>query len=94
LKIEDHLVFLHSLFDHVISPDTRAFTPELIIHEESPEFEAETGSFSPQLLHGEETEAIDPDEDRALLVGLLKLLMIYFFSYFLCLCFSAGGWSY
>lgn len=48
--------------------DTRAFTPEPIIHEEPPQFEAEEGSFSPQLLHGEETEeAIDPDEDRAVL---------------------------
>lgn len=48
--------------------DIQAFSPEPIVHEEAPELEAEEGSFSPQLLHGEDTEeAIDPDEDMAIL---------------------------
>ncbi|XP_021836691.2 splicing factor Cactin isoform X1 [Spinacia oleracea] len=49
--------------------DARAFSPEPIItHEEAQESEAEDGSFSPQLLHSEDTEeAIDPEEDRVIL---------------------------
>ncbi|KAL2933309.1 Cactin [Bienertia sinuspersici] len=48
--------------------DARAFSPEPIAHEEALELEAEDGSFSPQLLHGEDNEeAIDPDEDRVML---------------------------
>ncbi|KMT06437.1 hypothetical protein BVRB_7g161080 [Beta vulgaris subsp. vulgaris] len=48
--------------------DARAFSPEPITYEEAQESEAEDGSFSPQLLHGEDNEeAIDPDEDRVIL---------------------------
>lgn len=40
--------------------------------EETYEDEQEAGSFSPELLHGDENEdAIDPEEDRATLVSLL-----------------------
>lgn len=36
---------------------------------EDQEAEDEAGSFSPELLHGDENEeAIDPEEDRAILV--------------------------
>ncbi|CAJ1890017.1 unnamed protein product [Sphenostylis stenocarpa] len=49
----------------VRSPD-KSFSPEPIIEEQ--EAEDEAGSFSPQLLHGDESEeAIDPEEDRAML---------------------------
>ncbi|KAL5742852.1 hypothetical protein ACOSP7_029584 [Xanthoceras sorbifolium] len=44
------------------------FSPEPILMEETQEAEEEAGSFSPQLLHGDENEeAIDPEEDRAIL---------------------------
>ncbi|KAK7378719.1 hypothetical protein VNO80_04166 [Phaseolus coccineus] len=49
----------------VRSPD-ESFSPEFIREEQ--EAEDEAGSFSPQLLHGDESEeAIDPEEDRAML---------------------------
>ncbi|KAK9280254.1 hypothetical protein L1049_013942 [Liquidambar formosana] len=48
--------------------DAQAFSPEPIFNEETCEAEEEAGSFSPELLHGDENEeAIDPDEDRAIL---------------------------
>ncbi|KAL9235978.1 hypothetical protein vseg_010694 [Gypsophila vaccaria] len=48
--------------------DPQAFSPEPITDEEEHDLEAEEGSFSPQLLHGEDTEElIDPEEDRAIL---------------------------
>ncbi|XP_010683965.2 splicing factor Cactin isoform X2 [Beta vulgaris subsp. vulgaris] len=48
--------------------DVRALSPEPITYEEAQESEAEDGSFSPELLHGEDNEeAIDPDEDRVIL---------------------------
>ena len=38
--------------------------------EETNQDEEEAGSFSPELLHGDENEeAIDPEEDRAMLVS-------------------------
>ncbi|KAM3689390.1 hypothetical protein ACB098_09G043700 [Castanea mollissima] len=47
--------------------DAQNFSPELI-KEEANEDEEEAGSFSPELLHGDENEeAIDPEEDRAML---------------------------
>ncbi|XP_018836181.1 cactin [Juglans regia] len=47
--------------------DAQAFSPEPI-KEETYEDEQEAGSFSPELLHGDENEdAIDPEEDRATL---------------------------
>ncbi|KAK7267846.1 hypothetical protein RIF29_20525 [Crotalaria pallida] len=50
----------------VRSPD-ESFSPEPI-KEEDQEAEDEAGSFSPELLHGDESEeAIDPEEDRAIL---------------------------
>lgn len=55
----------HTFF-HV---DAQNFSPELI-KEEANEDEEEAGSFSPELLHGDENEeAIDPEEDRAMLVS-------------------------
>ncbi|KAL2457902.1 Cactin [Abeliophyllum distichum] len=48
--------------------DAASPSPEPILNEEVQEEEAAEGSYSPQLLHGdEEEEAIDPEEDRALL---------------------------
>lgn len=53
-----------------------------MLKEEIQEAEEEAGSFSPELLHGDETEeAIDPEEDRALLVTCLIQL---FFCLFKC----------
>ncbi|KAE8098428.1 hypothetical protein FH972_016494 [Carpinus fangiana] len=47
--------------------DTQTFSPEPI-KEETYEDEQEAGSFSPELLHGDENEeAVDPEEDRAML---------------------------
>ncbi|XP_041027530.1 cactin [Juglans microcarpa x Juglans regia] len=47
--------------------DAQAFSPEPM-KEETYEDEQEAGSFSPELLHGDENEdAIDPEEDRATL---------------------------
>ncbi|XP_065881299.1 splicing factor Cactin-like [Euphorbia lathyris] len=52
--------------------DAETFSPEPIVEEthepEEEEEEEEAGSFSPQLLHGDDNEeAIDPEEDRAIL---------------------------
>ncbi|GLT58965.1 hypothetical protein SLA2020_318180 [Shorea laevis] len=48
--------------------DAETFSPEPTIKEETHEAEEEAGSFSPELLHGDENEeAIDPEEDRAIL---------------------------
>lgn len=63
--------------DHALQPseedtehdmkDVRAYSTEPVFEEESQEAD-ETGSFSPELLHGDdEEEAIDPEEDRAIL---------------------------
>ncbi|XP_062166684.1 splicing factor Cactin [Alnus glutinosa] len=47
--------------------DAQTFSPEPI-KEETYEDEQEAGSFSPELLHGDENEeAVDPEEDRAML---------------------------
>ncbi|XVF07778.1 hypothetical protein REPUB_Repub06bG0169100 [Reevesia pubescens] len=51
--------------DHDVK-DTETYSPEPILQEETHEVEEEAGSFSPELLHGDENEAIDPEEDRAL----------------------------
>ncbi|KAB2035012.1 hypothetical protein ES319_D04G122900v1 [Gossypium barbadense] len=54
--------------DHVEKVDAETYSPELMIQEETHEVEEEAGSFSPELLHGDENEeAIDPEEDRAIL---------------------------
>ncbi|XP_030476686.1 splicing factor Cactin [Syzygium oleosum] len=51
-----------------VPDDEGSMSPEPLPQEEMMESEEEAGSFSPQLLHGEETEgAIDPEEDRAAL---------------------------
>lgn len=50
--------------------DAQAFSPEPM-EEEIHVAEEEAGSFSPELLHGDENEeVIDPEEDRAILVIL------------------------
>lgn len=65
--------------DHVVKPkeedseheveDAQVLSPEPILIEEThAEEEEEAGSFSPQLLHGDENDdAIDPEEDKAIL---------------------------
>lgn len=58
--------------------ETQAYSPNLLEEEEN----QEAGSFSPELMHGDEDEeAVDPEEDRAILVSLqiLYLLSIYCF---------------
>ncbi|XP_039130728.1 cactin [Dioscorea cayenensis subsp. rotundata] len=46
--------------------DAEVYSPEPVAHENKDELEEEPGSFSPELLHGDEDEgAIDPEEDRA-----------------------------
>lgn len=51
-----------------------SFSPEPI--KENQEAEDEAGSFSPQLLHDDENEeAIDPEEDRAILVIFLNIII-------------------
>ncbi|KAF5948237.1 hypothetical protein HYC85_014194 [Camellia sinensis] len=48
--------------------DAEALSPEPMPDEETHEVEEEAGSYSPQLLHDNENEeAIDPEEDRAIL---------------------------
>lgn len=48
--------------------DAETLSPEPIMREETPELDEEDGSYSPQLIHGDENvEAIDPEEDRAIL---------------------------
>ncbi|XWS43498.1 hypothetical protein CRYUN_Cryun16bG0109300 [Craigia yunnanensis] len=48
--------------------DAETHSPEPILQEETDEVEEEAGSFSPEMLHGDENdEAIDPEEDRAIL---------------------------
>lgn len=49
-----------------------AFSPEPIAEEEEADEAAEAaGSFSPELMHGDDREAaIDPEEDKKLLVSL------------------------
>jgi len=46
--------------------DALPLSPEPVMEEPADELEEEPGSFSPELLHGDEDEvAIDPEEDRA-----------------------------
>lgn len=55
------------LFFLLVRSADESFSPEPI--REDQEADDEAGSFSPQLLHGDENEeAIDPEEDRAMLV--------------------------
>lgn len=54
----------------VVQSANEPFSPEPIKGEDQ-EAEDQAGSFSPELFHGDENEeAIDPEEDRALLVIL------------------------
>ncbi|KAM7464301.1 hypothetical protein LguiA_032422 [Lonicera macranthoides] len=72
LEKDQSLTPNHEDTDHD-EKDTQALSPEPILYEETAEAEEEgaeeaAGSYSPELLHGEETdEAIDPEEDRAIL---------------------------
>lgn len=59
----------------VVRSADESFSPEPI--RENQEAEDEAGSFSPQLLHGDDNEeAIDPEEDRAILVIYLSTIII------------------
>lgn len=47
---------------------------------EASEAAEEAGSYSPQMLHGDENEeAIDPEEDKAILVNFLYVVTYYLF---------------
>lgn len=60
--------------------DAQAFSPEPILEEEASEVAEEAGSYSPQMLHGDENEeAIDPEEDKAILVNFLYVVTYYLF---------------
>jgi hypothetical protein len=49
--------------------DDKRYSPEPILQQTDNLLEEEDGSFSPQLMHGNEDEdAIDPEEDKAELV--------------------------
>ncbi|XP_043699946.1 cactin-like [Telopea speciosissima] len=69
LESEDDLEGDHNLTPqedaiHAVE-DVQQYSPVTLIDEEIHEPEEEPGSFSPQLLHGDENEeAIDPEEDR------------------------------
>ena len=54
---------------YVLFVDDKRYSPEPIPQNIENQFEQEDGSFSPQLMHGNEDEdAIDPEEDKAELV--------------------------
>ncbi|KAI3724031.1 hypothetical protein L2E82_35795 [Cichorium intybus] len=54
--------------DHDWKDDEAPLSPEPIPQDKTMEEDEEAGSFSPELLHGDESEeAIDPEEDRAIL---------------------------
>lgn len=70
LHIDIFLIFLCA-----VQSANRSLSPEPI-KAEGQEVEDEAGSFSPKLFHGDENEeAIDPEEDRALLVNLIYYLI-------------------
>ncbi|TKY53022.1 Cactin protein [Spatholobus suberectus] len=76
--------------DHYIKVQSadESFSPEPIKGEDQ-EAEDQAGSFSPELFHGDENEeAIDPEEDRALLIIFNNgfLMMISLVCVFVCLC--------
>ena len=52
-----------------IDADAQPFSPEPIFYEEEADEAEEAGSFSPELLNGDENEeVISPEEDRDILV--------------------------
>lgn len=54
---------------YVLFVDDKRYSSEPIPQQTDNQFEEEDGSFSPQLMHGNEDEdAIDPEEDKAELV--------------------------
>ncbi|XP_057983115.1 splicing factor Cactin [Malania oleifera] len=55
--------------------DAQASSPEPVLNEHTDEAEEEAGSFSPELLHGDENEAVDPEEDRAILERKRKAVL-------------------
>lgn len=58
---------------HLFKTDAQPYSPEPMTKEEVHELEEEPGSFSPELLHGDENEeAIDPEVDRVELVSYLS----------------------
>ena len=60
---------MHIDVDTDADADAQPFSPEPILYEEEADEAEEAGSFSPELLYGDENEeAIDPEEDRAILV--------------------------
>lgn len=60
--------------------DDQPPSPAPVLYEATEEAE-EAGSYSPELLHGEETEeAIDPEEDKAILVIFLERSSMLFSS--------------
>ncbi|GAB4833521.1 hypothetical protein Ancab_031765 [Ancistrocladus abbreviatus] len=67
MRMEDSRLEEEEESEHDVKDDIE-LSPEPILEDDAHEMEAEAGSFSPQLLHGDESEeAIDPEEDRAIL---------------------------
>lgn len=59
--------------------DAHVLSPEHILPEETEEADEDAGSYSPELFHADENEeALDPEEDKAILVTFEPL--------FCCLC--------
>ncbi|XP_008659553.1 cactin [Zea mays] len=70
LAVPEICVFCNKLEDEMHEDeDDKRYSPEPIPQQTDNQFEEEDGSFSPQLMHGNEDEdAIDPEEDKAELV--------------------------
>ena len=69
-----NFMLIFACYSFVVRSADESFSPEPIKGEDQ-EVEDEPGSFSPELLHGDEDEeAIDPEEDRALLVIFLNIV--------------------
>lgn len=60
--------------------DAQVFAPEPIPQEETEEADEYAGSFSPELFNADENEeAIDPEEDKAILVRLSSIFTDYIY---------------
>lgn len=64
--------------DIFISVDAQVLMSEPLLQEDSEEADEYAGSYSPELFNGDENEeAIDPEEDKAILVTLNSTFVDY-----------------
>lgn len=76
LASDDNLKPSEEIIEEDDVEDAKALSPEPILNEETDGAEEEAGSFSPELLHGDENEeALDPEEDRAILERKRKAVL-------------------